>query len=179
MYVVVEKLINCTTCLVHGLRTTFSTRETQRVSACHLRSKVSPRRHALVYQSGRWNRLIENASHRFDKTVAARRTIKTQSARILCIKLAALPLARLRLCCLCQLDGFSVANGILSRIPAVQRFARYDPVDLCSFRQLELYNDGGLYVIPVKMFWKASSTLLASRAEVSINDRLFSPTYRQ
>lgn len=29
--------------------------------------------------------------------------------------------------------------------------------------------------IPVRMFWKASSTLLASRAEVSIKDRLFSP----
>jgi hypothetical protein len=30
--------------------------------------------------------------------------------------------------------------------------------------------------IPVRMFWKASSTLLASRAEVSIKERLFSPT---
>lgn len=28
---------------------------------------------------------------------------------------------------------------------------------------------------PVRMFWKASSTLLASRAEVSIKDRWFSP----
>ena len=179
MYVVVEKLINCTTCLVHGLRTTFSTRETQRVSACHLRSRASPRKYALVDQYGTWSRLIENASHKFDKTVAARRTIKTQSARILCVTLAALPLARLRLCCLCELDGFSVANGILPRVPAVQCFARYDPVDLCSLRQLELYNYRGLYLIPVKMFWKASSTLLASRAEVSINDRLFSPTHRQ
>lgn len=31
---------------------------------------------------------------------------------------------------------------------------------------------------PVKMFWKASSTLLASRAEVSMNDKLFSPMLR-
>lgn len=30
-------------------------------------------------------------------------------------------------------------------------------------------------VIPVRMFWKASSTLLASRAEVSMKERLFSP----
>jgi hypothetical protein len=29
--------------------------------------------------------------------------------------------------------------------------------------------------IPVRIFWKASSTLLASRAEVSIKERLFSP----
>jgi hypothetical protein len=34
-------------------------------------------------------------------------------------------------------------------------------------------NFGGF--IPVNIFWKASSTLLASRAEVSINERLFSP----
>lgn len=29
--------------------------------------------------------------------------------------------------------------------------------------------------IPVRIFWNASSTLLASRAEVSIKDRWFSP----
>ena len=29
--------------------------------------------------------------------------------------------------------------------------------------------------IPVRMFWKASSTLLASKADVSMNERLFSP----
>ncbi len=29
---------------------------------------------------------------------------------------------------------------------------------------------------PVRMFWKASSTLLASSAEVSMNERLLSPT---
>ena len=29
--------------------------------------------------------------------------------------------------------------------------------------------------IPVRMFWKASSTLLASSAEVSMKERLFSP----
>ena len=29
--------------------------------------------------------------------------------------------------------------------------------------------------LPVRMFWKASSTLLASKADVSMNDRLFSP----
>lgn len=30
-------------------------------------------------------------------------------------------------------------------------------------------------VVPVRMFWKASSTLLASKADVSMKDRLFSP----
>lgn len=30
-------------------------------------------------------------------------------------------------------------------------------------------------IAPVRMFWKASSTLLASRAEVSMKERLFSP----
>lgn len=29
--------------------------------------------------------------------------------------------------------------------------------------------------VPVRMFWNASSTLLASRAEVSMKERLFSP----
>lgn len=29
--------------------------------------------------------------------------------------------------------------------------------------------------VPVRMFWKASSTLLASRADVSMKERLFSP----
>jgi hypothetical protein len=29
--------------------------------------------------------------------------------------------------------------------------------------------------VPVRMFWKASSTLLASKADVSMKERLFSP----
>ena len=29
--------------------------------------------------------------------------------------------------------------------------------------------------VPVRMFWNASSTLLASKAEVSMNERLLSP----
>lgn len=33
--------------------------------------------------------------------------------------------------------------------------------------------------IPVRMFWNASSTLLASKAEVSMNERLLSPGPRQ
>lgn len=32
--------------------------------------------------------------------------------------------------------------------------------------------------LPVRMFWKANSTLLASRAEVSMKERLFSPTMK-
>ena len=41
----------------------------------------------------------------------------------------------------------------------------------------------GLYCdverIPVRMFWKASSTLLASRADVSMKERLLSPAKRE
>ena len=42
------------------------------------------------------------------------------------------------------------------------------------------YNSCGYYGreevnVPVRMFWNASSTLLASNAEVSIKERLFSP----
>ena len=33
----------------------------------------------------------------------------------------------------------------------------------------------GAQPLPVRMFWKASSTLLASRADVSMKDKLFSP----
>lgn len=33
--------------------------------------------------------------------------------------------------------------------------------------------------IPVRMFWNASSTLLASKAEVSMNERLLSPAPSQ
>lgn len=32
--------------------------------------------------------------------------------------------------------------------------------------------------VPVKMFWNASSTLLASRADVSMNERWFSPVHK-
>lgn len=35
-----------------------------------------------------------------------------------------------------------------------------------------LYNETG---VPVRMFWKASSTLLASKADVSMKERLLSP----
>ena len=44
-----------------------------------------------------------------------------------------------------------------------------DTVRICE------YVDELKGVIPVRIFWKASSTLLASRAEVSMKDRLFSP----
>lgn len=37
------------------------------------------------------------------------------------------------------------------------------------------FSQGGGAGVPVKMFWNASSTLLASRADVSIKDKWFSP----
>lgn len=59
----------------------------------------------------------------------------------------------------------------------LERFAGDDSVDLCrgvsgcSGARL----GGG---IPVRMFWNASSTFVASSADVSINDRWFSATPR-
>lgn len=40
-----------------------------------------------------------------------------------------------------------------------------------------MIGSGGQIDIPVRIFWKASSTLLASKAEVSIKDKLLSPAH--
>jgi hypothetical protein len=62
----------------------------------------------------------------------------------------------------------------------VEGFAGDNAVDLCVYRLGQLLNSKPNQIIPVRMFWKASSTLLASRAEVSMKDKLFSPNaYRQ
>jgi hypothetical protein len=67
-------------------------------------------------------------------------------------------------------------DRVLRCISTVQCFAGDDAVDFCRksavFRKAGWWGDS-----PVRMFWKASSTLLASRAEVSMKDRLFSPEH--
>lgn len=55
-----------------------------------------------------------------------------------------------------------------------KRFGRFLEGQLGEFR-CRFGRAGYRCLIPVRMFWKASSTLLASSAEVSINERLFSP----
>lgn len=72
---------------------------------------------------------------------------------------------------------------VRARLAGVQSLAGNDAVDFWG-RGFELVVawtgvpcvdlELGL-TLPVRMFWKASSTLLASRAEVSMKERLFSP----
>lgn len=70
----------------------------------------------------------------------------------------------------------TVAQDGLARVTALQSLAGDDTVDLCKEGQRQ---EAGAWVrgesVPVRMFWKASSTLLASRADVSMKERLFSP----
>jgi len=67
------------------------------------------------------------------------------------------------------------ATGTALLAPAlIESLAGNDAVDfwsMCEMRSL-YWN---IKCIPVRMFWKASSTLLASKAEVSMKERLFSP----
>jgi len=51
-----------------------------------------------------------------------------------------------------------------------RRYGRF----LKGVRKKRSFEISNLVKIPVKMFWNASSTLLASRAEVSMNERLLS-----
>ena len=55
----------------------------------------------------------------------------------------------------------------------IESFARHNSVDFC--KESAGSSQFPVPYLPVKMFWKASSTLLASRAEVSMKERLFSP----
>ena len=66
-------------------------------------------------------------------------------------------------------------DRVLCCISTVQCLAGDDAVDFCRKSAVFHQADGG--DSPVRMFWKASSTLLASRAEVSMKDRLFSPEH--
>src|SRR5271155_39077 len=66
-------------------------------------------------------------------------------------------------------------DRVLRCISTVQSLAGDDAIDFCRKSAVFRQADGG--DLPVRMFWKASSTLLASRAEVSMKDRLFSPEH--
>jgi hypothetical protein len=64
-------------------------------------------------------------------------------------------------------------------IAAVESLAGDNAIDLCRYPGWSATNDVNaphVSNIPVRIFWNASSTLLASRAEVSMNDRWFSPS---
>lgn len=71
---------------------------------------------------------------------------------------------------------------VRARLARVQSLAGNDAVDFWGRVLISCCLDKGLVPwprsvvdLPVRMFWKASSTLLASRAEVSMKERLFSP----
>lgn len=63
-------------------------------------------------------------------------------------------------------------------IAAVESLAGDNAIDLCRNigSAANDVNAPDVSNIPVRIFWNASSTLLASRAEVSMNDRWFSPS---
>ena len=85
-------------------------------------------------------------------------------------------------CRLCDLDFLALWDAT-GRFCLVESLGGNDAVDFymtrCDIswpRFLYMRNrTGKSSIVPVNIFWKASSTLLASRADVSINDRLFSP----
>lgn len=71
------------------------------------------------------------------------------------------------------------ADRSLGTIAAVESLGGDDAVDLCAIVSTQstfLKLDKISVALPVKMFWKASSTLLASKAEVSMKERWFSPS---
>ena len=75
-------------------------------------------------------------------------------------------------------DRSTATGTALLALALIESLAGNDAVDFCSTREKESWQSS-MEVVPVRMFWKASSTLLASRAEVSMNERLFSPSERK
>lgn len=94
-------------------------------------------------------------------------------------RLAALAALVVRVLGLAHLDDATLADGVLGGVVVVEDLAGDDVVDFFGWQglardvEMERMRRGWL---PVRMFWNASSTLLASRAEVSIKDRLLSPS---
>lgn len=85
-------------------------------------------------------------------------------------------LLRLRVLRLADLhDLAALAERILSGFAVVEGLARDNAINL--WRLISGRNPGSRTVEnkPVRIFWKASSTLLASRADVSMKERLLSP----
>ena len=92
------------------------------------------------------------------------------SSRRLRLAAALLRLGVLRLADLHHLT--TLTERVLAAV-ALGDLAGHDTVDLCS--PLVLEHGRVTRNEPVRMFWKASSTLLASRADASMKERLFSP----
>jgi hypothetical protein len=75
-------------------------------------------------------------------------------------------------------DRGTATGTALLALALIESLAGNNAVDFCSTCEIESWQLSTRYV-PVRMFWKASSTLLASRAEVSMKERLFSPGERK
>ena len=75
-------------------------------------------------------------------------------------------------------DRGAAARTALLALTLIESLAGNDAVDFCSTCEMES-GQSSMESVPVRMFWKASSTLLASRAEVSMKERLFSPSERR
>ena len=65
--------------------------------------------------------------------------------------------------------GCSILGNDISFITPSNPYVLHLGYNSCRYYGREEVN------VPVRMFWNASSTLLASNAEVSIKERLFSP----
>lgn len=98
----------------------------------------------------------------------ARHTILSAAPVLLC----------LRIWSFSHIEHLSFADGSLSRVtPIIQCFLRHDAKDFWkSVSKWTRVHGSKRLEVPVRIFWNANSTLLASRAEVSINERLLSPT---
>lgn len=75
-------------------------------------------------------------------------------------------------------DRGTATRTALLALALIECLAGNDAVDFCDTREMES-GEPSVKLVPVRMFWKASSTLLASRAEVSMKERLFSPSKRK
>lgn len=71
-------------------------------------------------------------------------------------------------------DRGTTSGAALLAFALIESLAGNNAVDFWNMRKTKS-RQRSIDCIPVRMFWKASSTLLASRAEVSMNERLFSP----
>lgn len=73
-------------------------------------------------------------------------------------------------------EGEALEVGLLPG--AFEGLAGYDAVDLYYRGSVTSSRNVGEVLVPVRMFWNASSTLLASRADVSMKERWFSPGFQ-
>ena len=72
-------------------------------------------------------------------------------------------------------DRGTATGTALLALALIKSLAGHNAVDFCSTCEMKPWLQSKESV-PVRMFWKASSTLLASKAEVSMKERLFSPS---